>query len=188
MVKTAARLGLLAALAGCATGSLDHTRLRGDPREDMTVADVPVRGFPVAVTTTHGTVEGELLAVDAGAVWVETASGRSLPILRSAVTRVRVQVEDTRGGAYGGWTAAGAATSASHGLLLVFTAPLWLAIGTPSAVLEAASGRADATPDRFEALAPFARYPQGPPDALMRTAARPDTAPAPLRAPWDTAP
>jgi len=178
-----------AILCGCATADLGRSTLRGSDATGFRVADVPVRGFDVVLTTVAGSVEGELLAVDDTALWVRTVEGRPVPIARDAVTRVRVQVEDTSGGALAGWTTTGTLLTASHGLLLAITAPLWLLVGIPTSVLEAASGRADVEPRDFDRLSEYARFPQGPPPAL--TGEAPSSEPAAAGSPpegWPTAP
>ncbi len=187
------RLTLVAALAcahlaGCATAELGRATLRGSDATDHGVAEVPVRGFDVVVTTVSGPVEGELLAVDEDALWVRTVGGRSVPIARRGVTRVRVQVEDTSGGPLGAWTATGTLLTASHGLMLAFTAPLWLLVGIPASVLETASGRADVEPRDFDRLHEYARFPQGPPPMLTGEPAAPEPAAPEPAAPEPAAP
>jgi hypothetical protein len=179
------RLTLVAALAcahlaGCATAELGRGTLRGSAATGLGAAEVPVRGFGVVVTTVSGTVEGELLAVDEDALWVRTIEGRSVPIARRGVLRVRVQVEDTSGGSMAAWTTTGTLLTASHGLMLAITAPLWLLVGIPASALESASGRADVEPRDFDRLHEYARFPQGPPPMLTGEPTAPEpTAPEP---------
>lgn len=191
------RLTLLAALvcaplAGCATAELGRATLRGSDAPGHRAAEVPVRGFDVVVTTASGTVEGELLALDDDALWVRTAAGRSVPIARRSVTRVRVQVEDTSGGALAAWTTGGALLTVTHGLLAGVTGPLWLLVGVPTAIHETASGRADVEPRDFARLHEYARFPQGPPPMLTGEVATEPAAPEPAApgsppAGWPTA-
>jgi len=123
-------------------------------------------------------VECELLALDEDALWARTVGGRSGPIARRGVTRVRVQVEDTSGGPLGAWTTTGTLLTASHGLMLAFTAPLWLLVGIPASVLETASGRADVEPRDCDRLREYARFPpQGPPPMLTGEPAAPGSPP-----------
>jgi hypothetical protein len=175
-------LTLLLTAAGtsaCATGSLDRTELNGVEELGHTARDVPVRGHDVVLVAGDQSVEGELLAVDDRCVWVDAWMEGILAIPRETIVRVRVQLHDTHSASYGGWTAAGALESGTHGWLAVFTLPLWLIAGTATAIAESASGRADASGRGLDALYQYARYPQGPPPALTRE--------SPITVPPDTA-
>ncbi len=110
---------LLLPALGCVTASPVRTRPRG-PDTTRTLAEVPVRGAPVVVTSEAGPlrIEGELLAVDAQHVWVEHEAA-PCPVERTGFLVVRVQTGDGAPGKAGAWTALGTLSTLSHGILLV---------------------------------------------------------------------
>lgn len=165
--------------AACATASLNRAELNGSEELGHRVEDVPVRGFAVVVEAGGVSYQGELLAVGQSAVWIEMADGHAVPIPRRSILRVRVHVHDTYGGEYGGWTAAGSASTITHGLLLVFSAPVWLIAGTATSFAETGTGLADARGGGLDNLDQYARFPQGPPPALTGVPAPPTMMPAP---------
>jgi len=181
-------LGLLCGvLGGCPTATLDRVSRRGDTVQGVLIAQVPVRGFRVRVTATGPQEEGELLGVDETRLWILTSSDliRSFP--RGQIVRVRVFLADTMGGTLATWTTFGTLLSPLlNGSIALVTTPLWLTAGIGSAVAESASGYADTTD--LDALIPFARFPQGPPQEItghrVERPVAPPTASPPANLPW----
>jgi hypothetical protein len=150
-------------LAGCATATL------------------PVFGRPIEVTprTGHGnaSARGELLAVGESGVWVLEASGaREIPF--AEIERVRVGLHGLNGRVAGTWAGTGAVGTigalavacaqvegTSCGGVLLFAIP-WALVGIPSAASLEKSSRVFVGPENREALAPYARFPQGLPEGL----------------------
>ena len=165
-------IGLLVlAAVGCTTtGSLDRSTVPAvgsgsavPARAD--IADVPVRGFPVRARTAAGSVSGELLAVDAAGIWVLGRDG-IVPVSGDTIVDVRVRTRPGSVVSLIGWVAAGATTTLTHGLRLYYTAPVWVAIGLWQGNSTWRQSRATVDGNRIEMLAPFARYPAGPPPSL----------------------
>jgi hypothetical protein len=107
-------------------------------------------------------VHGELIAVTADSVWVlmQTAG---LVVPTAAVTRGKLTAYQEPSGTATGWTALGVLSTASNGLLLILTAPLWIITGTASASSASHEPERFAPPFAWADLATFARFPQGMP-------------------------
>ncbi|MFW6051060.1 MAG: hypothetical protein ACODAU_07790 [Myxococcota bacterium] len=166
--------------SGCA--SLHRSEVRGAVDESRGVHDVPVNGWQVEVKTTDGTeVEGELLAVDQGQIYLLLYPPHRLwSGARASVASVELELYDSKPGAALGWTLVGLATSISHGILALATAPAWLATGLASALMEWGAARASFGPERWHLLGQYARFPFGPPPGLLRHFEGPHTERAPL--------
>lgn len=161
---------------GCAgMASLDRGEMDGTPDTTQRVEDVPVRGYRASVELESGeSVDGELLAVDEDDVWIEPVEGAALRrVARRDVALVTVYVRGEASGGLAAWTVLGTLSTLSHGRFAVFSAPVWLAAGVPSAALESSGARADVSGHGLDALFQFARYPQGLPDAIRPGGPRP---------------
>lgn len=114
-----------------------------------------VSGVP---STSASSVEGELIAIDDTAYHVLTAGGlRSVP--RSSTHRITVVAYGTSPASIAIWASVGGLSTLSHGMFLVFTAPMWAVTGIVAAVGESGAGLVHDA-DRARA---FARLPQGLP-------------------------
>jgi hypothetical protein len=118
-------------------------------------------------------LEGELIAVSADSVFVlvgDSLVARSL----KAVRRVRVVGYDPKAGDLMNWTLAGTLSTASHGIVAILSAPAWLLVG--SAVTSSAAHASEINVPGYhrtwDDLKPFARFPQGIPPGLDRSALR----------------
>lgn len=157
-------------LLSCAHAPIDRDESLGKPMKVASVLEVPVRGFPVDVTTDAGRYSGELLAVEAYSLYVRTASGETIAIARGDVRRMSVEVRSSASGGVGGLTTIGTLSTISHGMLLVFSAPIWLITGISTAVAESSGNDADASDHTLlNYLRTYARYPQGMPRKAAAT-------------------
>jgi hypothetical protein len=171
-------LALAALPAGCATGQ----------------AKLQVFGRPVTVVISapeKEKVQGELLAVADGRLWLRTDSGvREIPL--AAVREVRVKRHGfgarqaltwagVGGLVTGGALAAACATvedSSNCAVVGLVVAGTWMAVGALSARSVESSSLIRLPAPAAADLRPLARFPQGPPDGLdLRSLA----APAPRR-------
>lgn len=171
--RGARRVGLAATslcLLACAHAPLDRDESLGKPTKVASVLEVPVRGFHVEVTTDAGRSSGELLAVEAHSLYLRTASGETIAIAREEVRGMSVEVRSSASGGVGGLTTLGTLSTISHGVLLVFTAPIWLITGISTAVAESSGNDAEASGDALlDYLRTYARYPQGMPREAAAT-------------------
>lgn len=157
---------VLAAFASCAAReyvdrSVKHTENVDD---EITVDQVPVKGFPVTVELKDGDeIKGELLAVDDKFIWVKKESGYDKKVPVDDVTKVVVELYSPSGaGPIGGWAVAGTLSALSHGVFFVFTGPVWLLAGVSATVSAATSNDLKVGKQQnMVQLYQFARYPQG---------------------------
>jgi hypothetical protein len=167
-----ARVLITAALvvASCAHAGLNRSDSRGAHENDVHATDVPVRGFQVSVETASSTESGELIAIDEQFLYVNASDSPAVwageRIARAQVVKVTVEVGPSASGTLGIWTAMGCLSTASHGVFLVFTGPIWLATGIPASAGESAAAKAVANPDQLSQLYQYARFPQGLPPSF----------------------
>jgi hypothetical protein len=152
----------LGALAGCtAHGTASRSERWGSRPVPVVIAEVPVNGFEVTVSTEDDSFTGELLAVDPCFVHVLKDS-RTVSIPSSTVQYVRVQLYP--GSTAGGVTALtffGSISTLSHGWFLVFSFPIWLSTGIATSVNLAYAD--DVKVKDGSLVFQFARFPQGLP-------------------------
>jgi len=110
------------------------------------------------------TVSGELLAVAPGKLFILNESGVSeVPVL--AVKRMQLEIFKEKKVA-GIWAFLGTLSTASHGVGLIVSAPIWIVSGIVLAAAESAAGlmRFDGPPP--EDIRKYARFPQGLPEGI----------------------
>ena len=159
-------------LIGCG-GSipLDRGVRAGDRmRDPPPLAEVPVHGHRVTVEARLRDVTGELLAVDARSVWVlegEDELARPVAVPIEDVRSVGIEVLDSGVAMAATWSAIGTVSTLSHGILLVFSAPVWAASGIGSSVYEGNANDIEVPRDRLDVLSQYARFPQGMPPGVL---------------------
>ncbi len=110
-------------------------------------------------------VMGELIAVTGDTVWIKDASGGTV-FPTSEVADGRLTWYDSKAGQVGAIAAVGVLSTVSNGLLLVFTAPLWIIVGSTAAAVQSRIPMEEAPPVRWSELSAFARFPQGMPSGV----------------------
>lgn len=154
----------------------------GTPIDELPIEKVPVRGFTVGVRWASSSgaalsLTGELLAVDEETLWVARGD-RPQEIPRGAIDVVWLELYPSSGaGGLTAWAVVGQLANLSHGLLFVFSGPIWSLLTAPSIVTSAMGNDLKVPLDRLGELRQFARYPAGmpPPWGTLRGA----TIPAP---------
>jgi hypothetical protein len=105
---------------------------------------------------------GEFIASDSEHIYILYDS---LYVLhKDKITTSSIELDKKNTGLYSCWTAAGIASTISHGFYLIITAPLWIMFGIPSASGESFRDRYFAEPPDqiyWNDLNKFSRYPQG---------------------------
>jgi hypothetical protein len=117
-------------------------------------------------------LEGELLAAVRDTAWVLRNDGVRT-VHRTEVQRAEVVGFDSRPQDVGGGAALGVLATASHGVFLAATAPLWILTGVLGSIHQESISRVRAPPDDLSVLAKFARFPQGLPPGLDLLSLRP---------------
>lgn len=116
-------------------------------------------------------VEGELIAVTADSLYVLVRNDL-VSVPKATVRTATVAGYDNHAARLGTWALLGTLSTLSHGAGLIISAPVWVLSGI---IATASAARAPLTryPDRaWEALATYARFPQGLPPGLDRSRLR----------------
>lgn len=110
-------------------------------------------------------LDGELLAVRADSVWVLGPSG-AIVLATAPVRRGKLTAYHAQAGQVAALTGLGVVSTISNGLFLVFTAPMWIVVGSVTAGSQSREPVSEAPPLPWADLSLFARFPQGVPAAL----------------------
>ena len=113
---------------------------------------------------------GELLAVDADSIFVLEGDA-CVALSSAAISHAVVTGYDSQYGKLGGWTALGAVSTLSHGLVAALSMPTWVILGTTMTVVQSHAGRVDVA--TWEQARMYARFPQGLPAGLDRARLKP---------------
>lgn len=165
--RTAGVMVGMCLLSGCAT----HTAPPGWLAPPLEVSapgyggwiEVRARNGP---GTTH--TDGELLAVDRDSVFVLTRAGVASVALGS-LDRAKLTAYRSGQGSLAAWTILGVLSTASHGIVLILSAPVWMLVGTGAATAESFVPQQTVRGPWLDRLRAFARFPQGIPADLDRT-------------------
>lgn len=134
--------------------------------------------------------EGELLAITPDTLFIIGASGFRA-VSSASVTRSVLEAFDAKSGLIAGTVVLGTLSTASNGVGLILTAPIWIIVGSVtvySALRASRVGVAMRAGERWDgnaawaAYRPYARFPAGLPPGLDRNALR---ARRPLKPPRD---
>jgi hypothetical protein len=134
----------------------------------------------LSVTTPTGKINGELLAATSDSIYIMTRiieGRRKIPNLfdktkviaasKSDISAARLVIFNTNSGSFELWTGLGALSTISHGVLLVFTAPLWIIVGATNAGIEGKRPNyLDYPATTWKEIEMFARFPQGIPEGV----------------------
>lgn len=107
---------------------------------------------------------GEFIAVDGDNLVVLTEKTViSIPI--EQIKEAKLMAYNSRSSLLAIWTLVGTLSTASHGIVLLLSAPVWIICGTITTSVESYAPRAAYPQKSWEELRKFARFPQGlPPD------------------------
>lgn len=160
---------ILAGLAGsgCAVSTAPHGYLPAPAQ-----AAREVRGGWVEVDRygSDGTtrLEGELIAVTADSLWILDASGLS-SVPTDVVGGGQLTWYDSEAGRVAGLSLLGTVSTASNGVFLVFTAPMWIIGGSIASGVQSQLPRERIPAGSWAELAAYARFPAGmPPGVELR--------------------
>ncbi len=109
---------------------------------------------------------GELIAIDADSVFLagDTFHAIALSDLKSA----RLETYQSNSAGMGGLVGLGTVSTISNGLLLIFTAPIWIIGGSVTTGVRSREPMIDYPRREWSRLAAFARFPQGLPGGIDR--------------------
>lgn len=160
--------GLLLVGTGCATTSAP----RGWLPSSGEVQEQAYGGW-IEIDTQRGLQDGffhgELIAVDTDTVYVLAVHTPHLSAVAIRDVREARMFRYSSGwGLLGGWTLLGILSTASHGVNLALSAPVWILVGTAAAVAQSYTPVLKYQGHSWEAFGAFSRFPQGLPPALAR--------------------
>lgn len=115
---------------------------------------------------------GELIAVTEDSLWVIHASGGTV-IPTEQVVEGQLTGYDSNHGEVAGGTVVGFLSTASNGVFLILTGPMWLIGGSVAAASQSRVPIDDVPPAKWADLAAFARFPQGMPPGVELRGLRP---------------
>ena len=127
-------------------------------------------------------VTGELIAVSADSLWVLAEGQLSagppeayglLGMSWSEVRKCTIVAYNSGASTVTGVTALGTLSTASHGFILIFSAPLWILTGSIASHQQRGSVIWEYPGDDLVRLRAFSRFPQGIPPGLDRSILRP---------------
>jgi len=158
-----------------AVGCASHGAPRGflpDPDEVGSQAyggwiDVTFRGDVDDVR-----IRGELIAANADTLWVLHSSGGAA-VPTGAILDGRLASYDSNAGQTGAATFLGFLSTASNGVFLVFTGPMWLIGGGMASHRQSTLPLEYLPPLSWEGLAAHSRFPQGLPPSVDWTTLQP---------------
>jgi len=159
-------VGLGLALVACA-GNTAPAGFLVPPR----LAQTEAYGGWVGLLVTGGArVDGELIAVTADSVWVLGTASVVVPVAN--VRQGKLTTVQSEVGNVAGATGLGVVSTISNGILLVFTMPLWIIVGTAAGSSQSYAPERRVPPLHWAELNGFARFPQGLPDGVSLASLR----------------
>lgn len=159
-------LVLTAALLAGATGCLRN--LDPSPRSIATVQTDAHGAFAVVSVAGQDAHLGELIAIGPSEVWVLSGDELIQTPLQS-VSELEIYPYEVSTAGLVGWGLLGTLSTLSHGVWLVFSAPVWILTTTITSVGHSRTARELYVPGDWQALAKWARFPQGLPPGLTAT-------------------
>ncbi len=158
--------------AGAAPACTVASPAPASARLTMDAAQRDAHGAWINLSTDRGGVAGELLAVEPRAVVVQTSAGFQRVPIQDIRSWSLAWYEADNSGVIG-FAVVGTLSTLSHGLFLVFTAPLlWMIPGTAMARVQSRKGYESGEvgdPVAMAALAMYARFPAGLPPGFDPT-------------------
>ncbi len=159
-------VGLGLALVACA-GNTAPAGFLVPPRLAQTEA---YGGWVELLVTGGARVDGELIAVTADSVWVLGTASVVVPV--ASVRQGKLTTTNAEVGNVAGATGLGVVSTISNGILLVFTMPLWIIVGTAAGSSQSYAPERRVPPLHWAELNGFARFPQGLPDGVSLASLR----------------
>ncbi len=170
--RWAVGVGVGLALVACA-GNTAPAGFLVTPRLAQTEA---YGGWVELLVTGGARVDGELIAVTADSVWVLGRTAVTVVPVAS-VRQGKLTTTNAEVGNIAGATGLGVVSTISNGLLLIFTAPLWIIVGTAAGSSQSYAPERRVPPLHWAELNGFARFPQGLPDGVSLASLRPKPTP-----------
>ncbi|MDH3208297.1 MAG: hypothetical protein OEO79_16975 [Gemmatimonadota bacterium] len=161
---------LLALLTSCATTACATTTAPRGFLPDVAEAQTSAYGSWIDVLyedqAGNVRVRGELIAMTPDSMWV-LGGDEGWAIATSAIRGGQLAAYDSGGRDAGVLTALGTVSTISNGAFLIFTAPMWLIVGSSAAAAQSRVPLSDLTESGWSEISSFARFPQGMPPGML---------------------
>lgn len=178
-------IALLALIVACACGCAVSPSAPPDFLPKASEVPMNVKGAwieidPIAKSRVKVNIDGELLAVENSNVYVLLGDAvRAVPI--DSIKSARISYYASESGGVAGAVFLGTMSTLSNGILLIFTAPLWIIAGTATTAGRSRDPILDMRPDGWAEAVKYARFPQGlPPDFVPHAPVPVDVIEAPI--------
>jgi hypothetical protein len=150
------------AVAGVLSGSCAGWRVPNNERAVQEEAITGGKGARTRLRLASGAeVQGELISAEGVYVWLLRDDGRLVSFPVESVRDASLGVFQTRESELTAWTIVGALSTVSHGAFIIFSLPIWLLVGIPSAYVESRRGFIEYPQYSWQVLGRYARFPQG---------------------------
>ncbi len=144
---------------GCATSSAPTNWL-----PDAEVAQVEAYGAWIEINLTQERYEeGEFIAISKDSIFVFSELGLQ-SISKQEVLKAKLTTFDSNHSELVSWTLLGSLSTASHGIGLILSLPVWLIAGITSTASQSHNASESFPSQEWEELTKFARYPAGLPN------------------------
>jgi hypothetical protein len=159
----ARELALAAALIAGAAGCLHNPDPR--PRSMTTVPSDTHGSYAVLVATGQPSIAGELIAIGPADVWI-LSGDRLVQTPLERVTSLELFPYEVQTGPVVAWGILGTLSTISHGVFLIFSAPVWLLTSSITGAMYSRTPHVEYTAGNWQELVPWARFPQGLPPGV----------------------
>ncbi len=175
MLVPSARSAWAALLAGwCLAGCASSTAPRGwlpQAVEAQSAAHGGWLSLRVNGGSRGAVHEGELLAIQADSIFI-LEHGTCFGLPTAQVVKATLTAYDANTRLLAIWTLGGTLSTASHGVGLILSAPVWIIAGTAATASQSRAPQTTFTPATWEKTRAYARFPQGLPEGLDRSSLR----------------
>jgi hypothetical protein len=113
-------------------------------------------------------VKGELIAVEEDSLFALSEIG-FVSIAAGDISRATLRAYDSKHGALATWTLLGTLSTASHGIILIASAPIWILWGSLTTAAASHAPEVKYKEASWDELSKYARFPQGMPEELDRS-------------------
>lgn len=159
---------ILGQIAGCASSGAPEFGLP-DPNDRNSLA---YGGWIIVNSTDEkagSELSGELVAIDSTNLYLLTEFSEFLSVPLKDIQKATLTAYDIKSGKLGLWVGLGLLSTASHGMVVIASAPAWLLFGALPVIGQSYAPRHSYPKESWESIRRFARFPQGLPSGLKST-------------------
>ncbi len=121
----------------------------------------------------RSSLDGELVGVAADSIYILNAIDRFTAIAKTDISAAKITVYNSKSNDLTAWVILGTLSTASHGLVLILSAPVWVLTGSVAAISQSHVAQLRVPPKAWDEVRQYARFPQGIPPGLNRQSLQP---------------